>query len=211
MLSDRYAATTGFAILDGLICAHSDDLSIKTGNLTNEIQSPWHPTKTTLNGLIDYHSKLQTWRYHAAKPVTEQTLEEINNIHRYDSDTLHANIAGIEDIVSSEEDTTGHFLRVVADQRNDNLHGQQSSRVIGTLITTLCSLLIWDAISPQGFEESRDIVAKKINKQENEAFDDVLSAPAFMPVDRVAHLTDLDVLTPSDPRYPEEFRYFEYD
>ena len=211
MLPDRYAVTTGFAVLDGLICAHSDDLSIETGNLVNEIQSPWHPTETTLNGSIDYHSKLQTWRHHAAKPRTEKTLGKLNGIHRYDSAVLHSNIAGIEDIVSSEKDTTGHFLRVVADQRNNNLHGQQNSRVIGTLITTLCSLLVWDIISSENYEENRDEVVEKIDEQDNEAFEDVLSAPAFMPVDRVAHLTDFDVLTPSDPKYPEEFRYFEYD
>lgn len=211
-LSDRYAATTGFAILDGLINAHSSDLSTKNGELVNEIQSPWHPKRDVLHkGNITYHDKLQTWRHHAASPPTKHTLSMIDDLKRYDPNKLHANMTGLEDIVDTELKSTNHFLRVIARQRNDNLHGQQTTKIIGALVTTLCSLLIWDALSAERFESHREDVLETIRFHGEKTVHDPLSPPAYLPIDRVQSYSDLDVLSPSDPRYPEEYRLFDYE
>jgi len=211
VLPDRYAATTGFAILEGLINVHCEDLSSTEGKVISSVESPWHPTQATVKGEVTYHDKLQIWRYHVARDPTKETLGLIDNLGRYDPAMLYANMAGVEDIVEEELETTNHFLRVVADQRNVNLHGQLSTRVIGNLITTLCSLLIWDAIPEEGLKEHLELVLEKVETQENEVLEEVMSAPAFMPVDRVQHLLDVDIITPADPRYPEKFRQFQYE
>jgi hypothetical protein len=211
VLPDRYAATTGFAVLEGLVNIHSDSLSIENGTLDAEVKSPWHPYESTLKGDVSYHDKIQIWRHHTARPETKDTLSLIDDLSRYEPSTLLANMAGVESIVDEELDSTNHFLRVVADQRNDNLHGQLPTRVIGNLITTLCSLLIWDAMPADDFEEHRKAVLEDIRSQEEEAYDDVMSAPAFMPVDRIQHLLDVDTITPADPRYPENLRHFNYE
>ena len=211
VLPDRYAATAGFAVLEGLLNIHCDAISSKNGDVTDAVASPWHPEYSTLKGDISYHDKLQIWRYHSDPSAANETLSLIDDLTRYDPGILLGNMAGIKEIVENELKSTNHFLRVVADQRNANLHGQHSTRVIGNLITTLSSLLIWDIIPDSGFEEHREMVLEKVENQENEAFENVLSAPAFMPVDRVQHLLDVDIVTPSDPRYPEKFRQFKYE
>jgi len=211
VLPDRYAATAGFAVLEGLLNIHCDAISSNEGKVTTDVASPWHPCQSTLKGDVTYHDKLQIWRHHSALSTVEETLSRIDDLTRYDPETLFGNMAGVEGIVEDELESTNHFLRVVADQRNANLHGQISTRVIGSLITTLSSLLIWDVIPSDSFEEHQEIVIEKIENQENEAFKNVLSAPAFMPVDRVQHLLDVDIVTPADSRYPEKFRQFKYE
>lgn len=211
VIPDRYAATTGFAVLEGLINEHCEVLSSEEGHVKSSVESPWHPTQSTLKGEITYHDKLQIWRYYSARDATKETLGLIDDLSRYEPETLYANMAGVEDIVEEELKSTNHFLRVVADQRNANLHGQLATRVIGNLITTLCSLLIWDAIPEEGLNDHLELVRETVETQEDEAFEEVMSAPAFMPVDRVQHLLDVDIVTPSDPRYPEKYRRFQYE
>ena len=210
VLPDRYAASTGFAVLEGLINIHSSHISTETGHLISEVSSPWHPHQSSLKGEHTYHDKLQSWRYHAASPETKSALSLIDDLSRYETDVLRANMAGIEDILKEEQNTTNHFLRVIAKQRNLNLHGQLPTRVIGTLITTLCSLVIWDIVPDSDFEQHRESVLEKVKNQENEAYEDVMSAPAFMPVDRVQHLTGINTVTPSDSQFPEWFDRFGY-
>ncbi|MFC6835325.1 hypothetical protein [Halomarina ordinaria] len=211
VLPDRYASTAGFAVLEGLLNNHCDAISSSDGDVTTDVASPWHPCQSTLKGDVTYHDKLQIWRHHSASLTVERTLSQIDDLTRYNRNTLIGNMSGVEKIVGKELESTNHFLRVVADQRNANLHGQLSTRVIGNLITTLSSLLIWDMIPEDGFEEHQEMVVEKVNNQDNEAFENVLSAPAFMPVDRVQHLLDIDTVTPADPRYPEGLRHFKYD
>jgi hypothetical protein len=208
VLPDRYAATTGFATLEGLINAHCDDISNHDGTLVSEVESPWHPHESYLKGETNYHNKLQIWRHNTTYSETKDALSSINDLTRYDPEILYDNIAGAKQKIDEELETTNHFLRVVADQRNVNLHGQLSTRVIGNLITTLSSLIIYDVIPSENFEEHRDEVLNIIQSQEAEDPADVMSAPAFMPVDRVRHLLDMDIITPNHPQYPERFRTF---
>lgn len=210
VLPDRYAATAGFAVLEGLLNIRCDAISSDEGDVSTDVASPWHPCQSTLKGDVTYHDKLQIWRYHSAQSTAEETLSLIDDLTRYDPEILFGNMAGVEGIVEEELESTNHFLRVVADQRNANLHGQLSTRVVGNLIASLSSLLIWDAIPDDDFEEHQERVIEKVENQEGEAFDNVLSAPAFMPVDRVQHLLDVDIVTPADPRYPDKFRQFKY-
>lgn len=211
VLPDRYAATAGFAVLEMLLNIHCDAISSNEGDVITGVASPWHPSQSTLKGDVSYHDKLQIWRHHSASSTVEETLSLIDDLTRYDRGKLNRNMEGVEAIVEEELESTKHFLRVVADQRNANIHGQLSTRVIGNLITTLSSLLIWDVIPDDGFDEHQDIVVEKVENQKYEAFENVLSAPAFMPVDRVQHLLDVDFVTPADPRYPEEFSQFKYE
>ena len=150
------------------------------------------------------------WRYHISRSDTKRVLSLIDDLSRYNSDPLRANLAGVDDILKEERGTTNHFLRVIATQRNLNLHGQLPTRVIGTVITTLCSLLIWDAIPSEDFDKHRRETLNKIENQSDEAYEDVMSAPAFMPVDRVQHLTELNTVTPSDPQFSDLFSRFKY-
>lgn len=62
VLPDRYAASTGFATLEGLINIHGDNLSAENGTLVSEVSSPWHPHRSSIKGEHTYHDKLQIWR-----------------------------------------------------------------------------------------------------------------------------------------------------
>jgi hypothetical protein len=210
LVADRYAASTGFAVLEGLINIHCNDLSTKEGVLTSEVNSPWHPHQSTIKGEHTYHDKLQLWRYSTSNEKTRDSLSLIDDLTRYNFDTLRSNMAGVEEVLKEERNTTNHFLRVIARQRNLNLHGQLPTRIAGTLITTLCSLLIWDAVPTSDFKQHRETVIWYIQNRPDEAFDKVMSAPAFMPVDRVQHLSDVNTLLPSDSDYPELFDRFRY-
>lgn len=213
VLPDRYATTTGFAVLEGLICNHSDHLTAQ-GKLSHDVKCPWRPTDQNFlhqGTSITYHDRLQVWRNYDAQNETANTLERINDLTRYDTCILSSNMEGIDNILQDEAESTQNLLRVVADQRNSNLHGQLHSRVFGTLVTTLCALVIWDALPPDEFEDHKERVIKKIYDEPDKAFDDVMSAPAFMPVDRVQAFLDVDFITPKDPRYPEKYREFKYE
>lgn len=213
VLPDRYATTTGFAVLEALICHHSKHLT-NEGKPSQDVRSPWRPPDKELlrkGESISYHDRLQIWRHYDAQDETADSLAQINDLTRYDTNNLSSNIEGVEDIIDEETRSTQNFLRVLADQRNSNLHGQLHTRIMGTLVTSLCCLLIWDLLPQDDFEKHRDAVKEKIYEQSDEAFDNVMSAPAFMPVDRVQEFLDVDFVTPKDPRYPERFREYDYE
>ena len=204
IMADRHASTGGFSILDGLVCHHCKVPDPDTGRIaSNPVESPWHPKQSKIGGDISFHDKLQVWLYHEANDETQRTLTEINDLSEHDPQSLIDKMTGIEEIVDEELKSTGHLLRVFSHLRDENIHGQQANRIIGSIITTICCLLLWDGINQSSVQPRSEKIERKIDSTEQFESKEAFSATAFFPVDRIANTLDADVLTPSDPRYPD--------
>lgn len=166
----NFASSIGFSLLEGLLYLYYEDRIEEEPAMKSEsLQGNWRPPDSqdaiqgkTHRGLLEqwdesgpptYHDKLQIWRS-IASPTVNQTLSEMNDLSRYDVDILHRKLRGeaVSERLNQEAQSTENFLRVLYEQRNTNLHGKDSTQVIGPIILNLCCLVIWDRIPNEHFE-----------------------------------------------------------
>ena len=203
--ADRYASTGGFTILDGLITHHCDVLDSQTGRVNQDhIQSPWRPDDETIGGEISFHDKIQTWIYYQATDEIQQTLLEINDLSDYDIGTLCKYIPGIEKRVKKEMTSTQHFFRVFAKLRNENVHGQEMSRIIGSIVVTLCCMVLWDSVGSEDYESRSSKIENLVESTENYYTEESTTPLAFFPVDRIGDTFEDQILLPSDSEHPQD-------
>lgn len=154
----RIFGPTSLSLLDGLVKRHCNDLSNDGGNyLGGEVTRTWVPDSPTASSLT-YHDRLQYWRTEVANDSIRDSLTQINDLTRYDSDHLE-NIAGImgnTEILDRELDSTQHFLAILSAQRNFNIHGRGSSNVIAPIALILACMVFLDELGPDKFEDCRD-------------------------------------------------------
>lgn len=210
MLSDRYASTAGFSVLDGLLIQHCEKLN-NNGHIDGDtVHSPWRHKKDKIGGNINFHDRMQIWAYYEATDEVQLTLTEVDDLSDYDIGVLCRNIPGIEKRVEDEMRTTQHFLRAVSKLRNANIHGLRASRVIGSLVVTLCCLLLWDEVSLDDYQSRKSQIQTTISNAEMFASENGFSPTAFYPVDRYrSHVGGTQV--PSDPAHPQHSRSIQND
>jgi hypothetical protein len=142
--------------------------------------------------------------YHEATNKTQLTLTEVNDLSQYDADLLCEYMPGISDRVYDELDSTQHFLRVFSKLRNENIHGQQTSRIIGSIVISLCCLVLWDSISSEDVQSRRSQIKEQIETAEMYHAKSNITPTAFFPIDRIANSLENGVMLPSDLNHPQD-------
>lgn len=163
----RFAGNTGFQLLEGLIRKHSNIIN-EDGTPNRKylpLKKPWESGNgehTEPNESLQYNEELHVWRcYSTLDRTVKDTLDKINDMDQ--------DIFGIDDLIKKfgkdEEITdeikrqyhhTKNFFDIMSKNRNYTLHGQGSIQIAGILILNLCSLLFWDAISEQDYNDIRE-------------------------------------------------------
>jgi len=158
----NFAASAGFSLLEGLLKRHADHLDENGLIVNGPIEDPSWRDNTIGGGGSNYHDKLQIWREYDSSTVVSQTLADIDDSNRYDSEILTRKIAGLPD----DQELSENFLRTIADQRNYNVHGELSTQAIGPLVLNLCSLVIWDSIQEETYDDIQSEVIGNIKSQQ---------------------------------------------
>lgn len=155
------AATFGFSVLEGLLKRRCNSLS--PDSRTNV----WRGFQT----LIEDPD---------VSPVVQQVLQEIDILDKYDRDLLERKMAGIPDL--SDKDS---LLWLIKEQRNYNIHGEGSTQAIGSLVLTLCSLVLLDELDDGNYHVARKEVVKDIQNSQSMPMIHPNWPRAFYPVEIV--------------------------
>lgn len=153
------AATFGFSVLEGLLKRRCNDLSPDTGT------NVWRGFQT----LIEDSD---------VSPVVKEVLQEIDNLDRYDRQVLERKMSGIPEL--SDKDS---LLWLVKEQRNYNVHGEGSTQAIGSLVLTLCSLVLLDELVSCNYQKARTEVLQEIQYSQRMPMIHSKSPRAFYPVE----------------------------
>lgn len=186
--ANRILATTGFSVLDGLVKCHCPTLVARTGEISNSyLEAPWRPNSEYMGDgkSPNYHDRLQIWKEYKATEAVSQTLEHINDLTRYDPRTIERSIDGVKSRLKDELTTTNHFFRLLHEQRDDNIHGSQGTRAIGSIVLTLCCLVFWDLVKPDEYERHRRYSLREIRNWEDGKLYTPLSPDTFLPLIRM--------------------------
>jgi hypothetical protein len=142
------------------------------GNLQGSVEMTWRPDKDDGSkpegGGFTYHDRIQYWRHYKATDRVASTLEQIDDLSRYDRSYLER-IAGVmsnEETLEDEIDSTGHFLRVLSDQRSYNIHGNGSSATIAPLALSLCCLVFWDMIDEETYSDYQENILREMRQSQ---------------------------------------------
>jgi hypothetical protein len=71
-----------------------------------------------------------------------------------------------EETLEDEIDSTGHFLRVLSDQRSYNIHGNGSSATIAPLALSLCCLVFWDMIDEETYSDYQENILREMRQSQ---------------------------------------------
>lgn len=154
---DRLVLMSGLSLLKRFIC-HLGDILTPEGRTQEKIQRSWKSkenddsTRTIRSGsnVINYHDIIQIWLNYDAGQRAARVLSEINDMVRYDEDTLKWKFEDLSDTIEREEkDRTHNFLNILAEHRNLNSHAQTSTHALAPLTLTLCCLFLWDLITDE--------------------------------------------------------------
>ncbi|MFC6955277.1 hypothetical protein [Halorubellus litoreus] len=153
------AATFGFSVLEGLLKRRCSDLSPDTGiNVWSGFEK-----------LIDDSD---------VSPVVKEVLQTIDDLDRYDRQVLERKMSGVPDL--SDKDS---LLWLVKEQRNYNVHGEGSTQAIGSLVLTLCSLVLLDELATCNYQETRTEVLQDMQHSQSTPMIHSKSPRAFYPVE----------------------------
>lgn len=185
---DRMMLLAGFASLEGRICRYTDILT-ETGDVTGEIVASWKPDKVDENkkritpgDQPTYSDLLQIWRKTSNSNITTDTLNEINNMSRYDTETLFWKFPEMEEIIREDlEDGTYNFLRLIGEYRKENYHGHKATATVAPIVLTLCCLTVWENIEEDDFEAATEEAVKRIESRHTTPFTQSESLHPFWP------------------------------
>lgn len=155
----KFATGSGFSILEGLLrrrCEQLDDDGIlKSG--CGPINLP-HTTLHDGNRVYLFEALL-LWKDHNAGPVVQQTLDEIDDATRYDLNKLTRKFSGLsQNDIAHRNLSRDSLLKGIKEQRNYNIHGEDSTMAIGAIVLTLCCLLLWDELNETDIQFDMDKV-----------------------------------------------------
>lgn len=159
----RLFGPNALAVLDGLIkrrCNLNQD-----GNIEGSaVELVWRPENTEGTGL-NYHDRLQYWRYYKARDSVQEILGTIDDLQRYNIEYLRqmGGVLGNADVLDEELSSTNHFLRIVGKgQRNYNIHGHGSAPSIAPIVLSLCCLVFWDLVDEETHQRYQDEILQKL-------------------------------------------------
>lgn len=120
---------------------------------TEQKERPWRPDPKP-DSPWNYHDKILYWKEYDSNETTSQTLEQINDLTRYNKDWLKkkAGIGGRNEI-KIEDGSTENYLHVLTGQRNYAIHGHGSGFSITPVAINLLCLYIWDNISSDTYND----------------------------------------------------------
>lgn len=168
--SERLALISGLSVLEGFICHLGNSLTAE-GRTRRTIRASWKPTdsdgavRAIGNGseVHNYHDILQIWLNYDANTEVAKVLSDINDLTRYEQETLDWKFDDVIDILQRErKDGTHNFLTVLSKHRDLNLHGETSTHALAPLALTLCCLYIWDSMESEEYREVSDDVMESI-------------------------------------------------
>lgn len=149
----KFAATTGFSVLQGFLRRQTNRLSIEgkaTEGFTLEVPHKDDPIKEGEGGYVDALSEYHLWMdEHEDDDPALQSMKKIDELTPDHIDTLEKKIGGLN------HDIENGFLFSVVGQRHANIHAEIRTQLIGVVVMNLCCLLIWDAIDSDSFEAAR--------------------------------------------------------
>ena len=155
------AATYGFSVLEGVLKRRCHELE------NSDHIKIWEGIKELLQD-------------RDVSTMTKEILTEIDDLERYDRAVLEGKMEGIPDLSDRSR-----LSWLITKQRNYNIHGEGSTLAIGSVVLTLCSLVLLDAISELSmpFKEIRDGTIGLIQAERNRSSIHPLSSAAFYPVE----------------------------
>ena len=158
----RLHGPSTLSILDGVVSRRCG--MDKAGNPEEPKEKVWRP-EGKRNGGWNYHDALQYWRHYVATDTVSETLRQIDDLNRYNQSYLRrmAGVMGNEKTLNDELASTNHFLRVLASQRNYNIHGNGSSPTIAPLALSLCCLVFWDIIDEDSYKEYQEELLRQMD------------------------------------------------
>lgn len=159
----RLFGPNSLAILDGLVKRHCGLDS--DGNIENaSIKAVWIPDNPQRSSL-NYHDRLQYWRYQHATNQVRNALDDIDDLQRYNLEYLRqmGGVLGNSKTLDDELGSTNHFLRVLGKgQRNYNIHGNGSASSIAPIALSLCCLVFWDLVEKETYQKYQEEILRKL-------------------------------------------------
>jgi hypothetical protein len=157
------ASTMGFSVLEGLVRRHCDILT-QDGNLDREpISEPsWRYQEVESPS---YYDELQIWLNIESSEYVRDSLSDIDDFSRYESSHLEEKIESGDGEIADYD----NLLYFISQQRHSNVHGELSTRVIGPVIITLCSLVLLDTMTEDEFEEAKESALQNIESNMGQA------------------------------------------
>lgn len=136
------AATFGFSVLEGLLKRRCNDLMPDSRtNIRRGFQTLIEDSEVS--------------------PMVREVIQEIDDLDRYNRDVLERKMAGIPDLSNRDS-----LLWLIKEQRNYNIHGEGSTQAIGSLVLTLCSLVLLDEITESEYSEAQIETIKDIQRSQ---------------------------------------------
>lgn len=223
-LGYKFATGSGFSILEGILrrrCKEVDQNGIvKSGHGPLNLSHRGNPIGE--GGRVYLYDALMLWKEENASPLVEQTLEEIDDVSRYNINSLVLKFGGLE-----YNDLTHHhlsspsLLKGIKEQRNYNIHGEDSTMAIGAIVLTLCCLALWDELeendiqydmdrvrnpdvwpNPATYPDERDRVIELVKSHQSMLDNGYWSVPtdaAGLPLDRLTPRTFYPLQTSVEP------------
>jgi len=142
---------SSLALLDGFV----SDPSVfdSEGNLKNQsVERPWRPDPSS-GGAWNYHDKILYWKEYDSNESTRESLEQINDLGRYNTDWLEHKAGVEENKINIEDGDTENYLHILTGQRNYTMHGHGSGFSITPVAINLICLYLWDNLTSEVYEE----------------------------------------------------------
>lgn len=153
----KYATSVGFSVLEGLVRRRCDDLN-EDGSVKSGASPHQFPSGNRLSdiGSATLFQALDLWKSQSStSPVVRQTLQEIDDLslQKYSKSDLAAKFRGLD---RSELDKFDSFFWALYKQRSSNIHGEDSTMAIGSIVVTLCCLTLWDELNENDIDYDLD-------------------------------------------------------
>lgn len=142
---------SSLALLDGFV----SDPSVfdSDGQMKNEsVERPWRPDSSS-GGSWNYHDKILYWKEYDSNESTKESLEQINDLDRYNTDWLEHKAGVEENKINIEDGDTDNYLHILTGQRNYTMHGHGSGFSITPVVINLICLYLWDNLGSEMYEE----------------------------------------------------------
>lgn len=158
----KVATGSGFSILEGLLrrrCEQLDD----NGKLRSGYGPISLPHRTVEDGdRLFLFDALQLWMNHNAEQVVKETLDEMDDVTRYDVAKLTEKFRGFRKEHTEHDNLPrGSLLKAIKEHRNYNIHGEDSTMALGAIVLTLCCLILWDELTEDDIQFDMDKVKEE--------------------------------------------------
>jgi hypothetical protein len=160
-LGYKFATGSGFSILEGILRRRCKEINengiVKSGHGPLNLSHKSHPIGE--GGRVYLFDALMLWKEQNAGPLVEQTLDEIDDVSRYNINSLVMKFGGLDyNDLTHRDLNSPSLLKGIKEQRNYNIHGEDSTMAIGAIVVTLCCLVLWDELNESDIQYDLDRV-----------------------------------------------------